>query len=162
MSPSAKLHFGSAGYCAFLVGLNWFRSVEYSRQVGVMREVLAPIVVAALIALAVAVYLVYRCVRTAAARLESGQKVGEGGWIESWSIILYAVPLLFHRTSTSKWIEPDGSLVTATGGYGHALSPWVFGFAIAGLLSFQILMRLDSGDEEAEPEPQPTLVSRRG
>jgi len=152
MNSSTKLHLGSAGYCALLVGLNWFRSVEYSRQFGLKSESFAPIALAYLLSVAVALYLVYRCVRSALSRLESGRKVREGRWIKSWTVILYALPLLWHQTSSSSWREPDRALATATGGYGHALSSWVFLFAVLGLLLFQIFTRLTPDDEAAEPD----------
>jgi hypothetical protein len=152
MNSSIKLHLGSAGYCALLVSLNWFKSVEYSRQFGLKSESDAPIALAYLLSVAVALYLVYRCVRSALSRLEGGRKVREGRWIESWAVILYALPLLWHRTSTSSWREPDGALATATGGYGHALSPWVFLFAVLGLLLFQIATRLTLDDQDAKPD----------
>lgn len=151
MNPSTKLHLGSAGYCAVLAGLNWSRSVEYSRQVGLTRESFSPIGLAALLSSTVALYLFYRCVRSALSRLETGRKVREGRWIMSWGVILYALPLLWRQTSDSSWREPDGALAYATGGYGHALSSWVFLFAILGLLLFQIFMRLKSDHEGADP-----------
>lgn len=151
MNPSTKLHLGSAGYCALLVGLNWSRSIEYSRQFEVTIESFAPIGLAILLSAAVALYLVYGCVRSTLSRLASGKKVGEGSWIESWRVIFYALPLLYYRTSTSGWTEVDGARATATGGYGHALSCWVFLFAIVGLLLFQILARLTDDDDEPSP-----------
>jgi len=153
MSPTIKLHVWSAGYCASLVGLNWFRSVEYSRQIGLHSESVNPVALAFLLSVAVVLYLGYRCVRFALARLESGKKVRSGRWIKSWSVIVYALPLLWHRTSTSSWKEADGTLVTATGGYGHALSSWIFIFAIIGLLLFQFFTRLNPDNEDAEPTP---------
>ncbi len=152
MNPSTKLHLGSAGYCALLISLNWFRSVEYSRQFGVTSENLAPIALAALLSLAVVLYLIYRCVRAALSRLENGRKVRAGRWIESWGVIFYALPLLWHQTSSSSWREPDGAWAAATGGYGHALSSWVFLFAGSGLLLLQIFTRLTPKDEEVEPD----------
>ena len=92
MNPSTKIHLGSAGYCALLVGLNWFRSVEYSRQFGVTSESLAPIALAVLLSLTVALYLVYRCVRTALTRLEDRRKIRAGRWIESWAVSSKARP----------------------------------------------------------------------
>jgi hypothetical protein len=148
MNPITKLHLRSAVYCALLIGLNWFRSVDYSRPFGVTSESFAPIGLALLLSAAVALYLAYRCVRAALSRLERGKKVREGRWIESWSVMVYALPLLWHRTSSSSWTESDGSLATATGGFGHALSGWVFLLAILGLLLFQILARLADDDEE--------------
>lgn len=41
-------------------------------------------------------------------------------------------------------MEPDGALATATGGFGHDLPVWVFLFAIAGILLFQLSKRLTS------------------
>jgi len=149
MNSSAKLHLGSAGYCALLIGLNWFRSVEYSRQFGVKSESFGPVALAALLSLAVLVYLVYRCVRAALTRLERGGKLREGRWIVNWGVLLYALPLLWHQNSSSSWLEPDGTWANATGGYGHPLSAWVFLFAILGLLLVQILARLTSNDDGA-------------
>jgi hypothetical protein len=160
MNPFAKLHLRSAVYCALIVGLNWFRSVEYSRQFGVTSESFAPIGLALLLSAAVALYLAYRCVRRALSRLESGKKVREGRWIESWSVMVYALPLLWHRISSSSWVESDGTLATSTGGFGHALSGWVFLFVILGLLLFQILARLTGDDEE--PSATPTALLGRG
>jgi hypothetical protein len=160
MNSSTKLHLGSAGYCALLAGLNWFRSVEYSRQFGLKSESFAPVGLAFLLSAVVAVYLAYRCVRSALSRLESGKKVREGRWIESWGVIAYALPLLWHRTSRSSWTEADGALATASGGFGHALSGWVFLFAILGLLLFQILARLTSDDEEPNHAAQTRSLAR--
>lgn len=151
MKYTAKLHLGSAGYCAVLIGLNWFRSVEYSRQSGLQSESFEPVALALVLSLVGVLYLAYRCLRDARARLESGRKVKTGRWIESWAVILYALPLLGHRVSTSSWREPDGALATATGGYGHACSPWVFLFAVLGLLLFQMFTRLTSDDDGADP-----------
>lgn len=150
MNPTTKLHLGSAGYCALLAGLNWFRSVEYSRQAGVASESFAPVLLALLLSTAVALYLAYRCVRSALSRLENGEKVREGKWIESWGVIAYALPLLVHRTSSSSWIEADGALAKMNSGFGHPLSSWIFLFAIVGLLLFQILIRLRP-DENQPP-----------
>jgi hypothetical protein len=148
MNPSTKLHLVSAGYCALLAGMNWFRSVEYSRKLGLVNESISPIGLSFLLSAAVGLYLVYHCVRSALIRLESGAKVREGRGIESRIVILYALPLLWHRNSSSSWMEPDGVMATATGGYGHSLSVWVFTFAVLGLLLFQILTRLTPDDGE--------------
>lgn len=152
MNPSTKLHLGSAGYCALLVGLNWSRTVEYSRQSGVTSEGVSPIALALLLSGGVALFLLVRCVRVALARLENGRRLKEGRWIPSRGVIAYALPLLLHRTTVSTWIEPDGALATASGGYGHAASSWVFLFAVLGLLLFQILARLTGDDAEPEAE----------
>lgn len=150
MNPFVKLHLGSAGFCGLLISLNWFRAVEYSRSFGVKSESFAPAAFALLLSAGAALYLGWLCVRSALAALEAGRKVREGRWIESRGVILYALPLLWHRSSSSTWIEPDGALATATSGYGHASSTWIFVFAIASLLLFQILMRLTS-DDGADP-----------
>lgn len=152
MHPLIKLHLGSAGYCVLLVSLNWFRSVEYSRQNGLTRENIAPVGLALLLSAGVAVYLFYRCVRAALYRLETGKRLKGGSWVPSRSVVVYALPLLWHRTSSSIWTEADGAVATATGGYGHATSIWVFLFAVLGLLLFQILVRLTNDDDEPEPE----------
>lgn len=160
MTLSTKLHLGSAGYCALLAGLNWFRSVEYSRQFGVTSESFAPIALALLLSAGVALYLGYRCVRLALAGLESGKRVKAGNWIESWGVMLYAIPLLVHRTSSSSWIEADGAIAKATGGYGHATSIWVFVFAVAGLLLFQIRSRLTDDSDGASHSPHATGLAQ--
>lgn len=160
MNSTAKLHLGSALYCALLVGLNWFRSVEYARPIGVTSETFAPIALALLISAAVAVYLLYRCVRSSLSLLESGRKVRAGRWIESWSVTIYALPLLWHRTSISSWTEADGALATASGGFGHTLSGWVFLLATLGLLLFQILARLVGDDEGPNQRPLPARLAR--
>ena len=52
MTPSSKLHLGSAGYYAVLTGLNWYRSVEYARKPGVTgmtSETLSPVALALVI-----------------------------------------------------------------------------------------------------------------
>lgn len=161
MTPPARLHLGSAAYCSLLIGLNWFRSVEYSRRSGLVSESVAPVGLALLLSFAVALYLAYRCVKAALCRLESGKKVRRGEWVESWSVIGYALPLLWHRISSSTWTEADGALATATGGFGHALSCWVFLFAILGLLLFQVLTRL-TGDDEAPNQPPQSARFARG
>lgn len=152
MTPSTKLHLGSAGYCALLISLNWFRSVEYSRQLGLKSESLTPVGLAALLSLVVALYLGYRCVRAALARLEDGRKVREGRWIRSWAVLLYALPLLWHQISTSSWKEPDGAVATVTSGYGQAASSSIFILAILGLLLFQIYVRLTPDDDDPEAD----------
>ena len=163
MHSATKLHLVSAGYCAVLISLNWFRSVEYSRQSGVQSESFNPVALAALLSFAVALYLAYRCVRSALTRLEEGRKVKAGRWIKSWGVIFYALPLLWQQTSSSSWVEPDGALATATGGYGHASSSWVFLFAVLGLLLFQIFTRLTPGDvipnqmAQRIPEAHPSM-----
>ena len=160
MSPSTKLHLGSAGYCALLVGLNWSRSVEYSRKFGLTSESLVPVALGLLLSVSVALYLVYHCVRFALNRLKSGKKVREGRWIESWGVIIYALPLLWHRVSSSSWTEADGALARATGGYGHAISSWIFLFAVLGLLLFQIRLRLAPDDVEPNQSLQPMREAR--
>jgi hypothetical protein len=147
MNPILKLHFGSAGYCALLISLNWFRSIEYSRQVGLKSESFAPIGLVWLLSAGIALYLAYRCGRSALARLKTGRKVREGNWIESWSVIVYALPLLVHRTTSSSWNEADGALARMTSGYGDAISGRIFLYAVLGLLLFQILMRLEPNDQ---------------
>lgn len=159
MSPFIKLHLGSASYCLLLISLNWVRSVEYSREFGVTSETVAPVGLALLLSAAVVLYFVYRCIRSALSRLETGKKVREGRWIESWSVLVYALPLLVFRSSISHWVEADGTLAKATGGFGHALSTWVFLFAILGLLLFQILGRL-TDDDEANKRPKFMSVLR--
>ena len=154
MNPLIKLHLGSAGYCALLASLNWFRSVQYSRQVGLKSESFSPVALALLLSGAFALYLAALCLRAARARLESGRMVKTGNWIESWVVVVYTLPLLWHQNSVSTWKEADGAMATEIGGYGHASSGWVFVFAVAGLLLFQILSRLAPTDDGADPSPR--------
>lgn len=151
MKPLAKLHLWSAGYCLVLAGLNWSRTVEYARAAGLRRESIDGIGGALLLSGAIALYLAWSCIRTARLRLEAGKKVQSGRWVPSWSVLIYALPLVFRFNSTSNWTDPDGALATATGGYGGALSRAVFLFAVAGLLLFQIRSRLSIENTEAEP-----------
>lgn len=148
MKSFLQLHLGSAAYCAVLLVLNWSWSVKYSRQVGITSESVAPVAFAYLLSIGVALYYAFRCLKAAAARLEKGTKVREGRWIRSWSVLVYALPLLFHRSSTSTWIDGDGALATTTSGFGHQISSSVFLFAVVGLFLFQIFSRLNSDTED--------------
>ncbi len=148
MSPILKLHLGSAGYCGMLASLNWWKSVQYSRQFGITNESNSPIALAFLISAAVALLLGFLCVWTAIKRLESGRKVRGGRWITHWGVLVYTLPLLGHRASSSSWIEADGVVATGTSGYGYAGSNAIFAFAVAALLLFQILARLIPDDED--------------
>jgi hypothetical protein len=148
MKSFVQLHVGSAAYCAVLLVLNWSWSVKYSRQVGLTSESVSPVAFALLLSIGVSLYYAFRCLIAAASRLEKGTKVGEGRWIRSWSVLVYALPLLFHKNSTSNWIDGDGALATTSSGFGHQLSTWVFLFAILGLLLFQIFSRLNLNPEE--------------
>lgn len=148
MRSFLQLHVGSAAYCAVLLVLNWSWSVKYSRQVGITSESVSPVVFAYLLSIGVALYYAFRCLKAAASRLEKGEKVREGRWIRSWSVLVYALPLLFHRNSTSSWIDGDGALATTTTGFGHQISSSVFLFSIFGLLLFQIFSRLNRDTED--------------
>jgi hypothetical protein len=163
MRAATKIHVLSASYCALLVGMNWFRSVSYSRTAGVTAESFSPVALAVLVSGSVACYLVIACFRLARARLENGRKVGEGKWIRSWIVVAYALPLLWRQSSTSISRADDGATVTMSNGYGHALSIYVFTFAVVGLLLFQILNRLRPDDTEPNkaPEPSPEPVTDR-
>ena len=151
MKPPTKLHIWSAGYCLVLAGLNWSHTVAYSRPAGTQRESIDGISGALLLSGAIALYLMWHCIRSARIRLEAGKKVEGGRWVRSWGVLIYALPLIFRSVSTSTWTAPDGALATATGGYGSDRSFAVFLFAIAGLLLFQILSRLSMEKTEAEP-----------
>jgi hypothetical protein len=159
MHARTKLHILSASYGAVLASMNWFRSVQYSRTNGVIAESVFPVALAVLLSGMVACYLAVRCFRLARTRLESGSKVREGKWIRSWAIIVYALPLLWHQTSTSTSQAEDGATVVTTGGYGHALSAYLFMFAIVGLLLFQISTRLHPDDQEPSTAPDSTAGS---
>lgn len=142
MNPLMKLHLWSVIYCAVLTSLNWFRTTEYARHEGIHSQSEAPVLAALLVAGGVCFYLLLQCVRHAKLRLETGRRVAGGKWVLSWSVVIYALPLLFVSQTTSTWHEADGVIATATGGFGHMLSRWVFLCAAVSLFSFQVLMRL--------------------
>jgi hypothetical protein len=146
MTPRVKLHVVSATIASVFIALNWFRSVTYDRTNGITAESFSPVALAALISGALALYLTMLCVRSARVRIESGRGVGEGRWIQSWLVIVYALPLLWHQNSTSVRKEVDGAMATVTGGYGHDLSTWVFIFTVIGLYLFQIYVRLSTDE----------------
>jgi hypothetical protein len=154
MKSRTKLHLMSAVYCALLTGMNWFRSTQFSRKEGLISESFSPQSGALLVSGVLTVYLAYRCLKAAHSRLENGEKVGEGRWIQSWSVLLYAIPFLWQQQSTSVWQTPDGATATTTRGYGGPLSGWILLFMIAGLLLFQILSRL-SGSRGGPPPTTP-------
>lgn len=162
MKPSTKLHISCAGYCALLASLNWFRSVEYSGTGGGLKsESVSAVGGALLISGAFALYLASHCLRAARRRLETRSKVQTGNWIQSWSVFAYALPLLWHQQATSVWREADGVMATATQGYGHALSTWVFVFAVIGMLLFQILLRLSDDRNDPQSGSSTTFSSHR-
>ena len=144
MSRIAKLHLWSALYCCVLISLNWFWRTDYTRTNGLTSETIGLVGGAFFISLLVAVILALRALKLARWRLEQGEKVRDGRWIESWSVLLYALPLLWRQVSTSSWRAPDGALATSSGGFGHPLSSTVFLLAIAGLVLAQIKDRLSS------------------
>ena len=156
MKPSAKLHLMCAVYCTTLAALNWSHSIEYSRAVGPYRETNAPVGLALLLAGSIALVLAVRCLRAAKRRHESGRRVAAGGWIPSKSVLLYALPLLFSHTTTSTWVAADGTRAVANGGFGHALSPWVFLVAVAGMILFQLHAKLatDGAPTAAATRPE--------
>jgi hypothetical protein len=86
--------------------------------------------------------LMFLCIRSAKLRLENGPIINEGRWIQSWWVLLYFVPLLFRRTTTSSWVELDGCFASSTGGYGHNSSFQVFLMAVLSVLLIQIYSRL--------------------
>ncbi len=161
MKRMTRIHLFSVLHCAVLIALNWFWSARYSRQEGVTSESVSPVALAFILSACVVAYFTFRCIRLAAFRLERGERVPPGSWIQSWSVILYAVPLLFHKVSTSSWIEGDGAYSSATTGYGHELSPFVFLFAVIGLLLGQVSSRLktDRGKSQTHrPSPRSTAL----
>lgn len=155
MKPIAQLHLKCAVYCATLAALNWSHSVEYSRAIGPYSEINAPVGLALLLAGGIALVLAVRCVRAAKRRLETGRRVAAGGWIPSKSVLLYALPLLFSHTTTSTWVEADGTRAVANGGFGHALSPWVFLLAAAGMILFQLHATLADNDAPTAAATRP-------
>jgi len=132
-----------------LVALNWFRDIDYSRELGCRHESINGVGGAFLIALIAVLMLSRRIFRSARSRLESGRAVAPGAWIHSWGVLFYPLPLLLRFNRGSSWIEADGARATAFGGYGHDLSSIVFLLAVAALLLFQIAERLDG------PTPKP-------
>ena len=142
MNRFFKLHVQSAFYCGVLISLNWYRTTHYARGDGVTSESILPVALALLLSVAIVVALAWRIAKRARWRLEGGERVRPGRWIESWSVAIYALPLLWQHITTASWKEPDGALATSVGGYGHALSSWIFLFAIGGLLLAQIGNRL--------------------
>lgn len=142
MSRLARLHLASALYCGVLIALNWFRTTDYGRTKGLIHEAISPVAGALLIALALVVVLCWRALKSVRWRLETGERVPPGRWIESWSVMLYPLPLLWHQMSTSVWKQPDGTVVTAVGSFGSSLSSSIFWLAIVGLLLAQIERRL--------------------
>jgi hypothetical protein len=162
MKPDAKLHLKSGLYCALLAGLNWSNFIEYSGKLGLTRVELSPAMLALLFSVVTAFYLAYRCMKAARVRLERGEGVKKGKWIQNGAVVIYTLPLLFGRQWTSTWTEPDGTPALARRGYGHAWSAWIFVFAVAGLLAFQILSRLSDRREEPNKAPLRTPVSVAG
>ena len=142
MNHLAKLHLWSALYCGVLISLNWSRATQYARPVGLTSESKAPVMLALLLSLLVMVVLLWRVLRFVRRRLEAGEKVEPGRWIESWSVMIYALPLLWHQGSTSSWIAPDGTVATTVSGFGTDISPRIFLFAVVGLLLSQLAHRL--------------------
>ena len=151
MKPLARLHLASAVYCGVLVSLNWFQVTHYARTQGLTSEAISPVGLALLLSIIVLLVLAWRILRLVRWHLEQGRRVGAGRWIESWSVALYALPLLWHRVTTSSWTEADGAVATTTGGFGHAWSLWVFVFALGGLLLAQIGSRLSSRQHDVRP-----------
>lgn len=158
MNPRTKLHLWSAAYCALLASLNWFRTVEYSRRVGMTYQSYVPVGVAWLLSFLTVLYLAWLCIRQAQLKLELGVKVAPGKWIQSPLVILYALPLLWHQQATTSWREMDGTLATMTNGYGQPLSSWVFCYAVVGLLLFQVLVRLSTEGEERAGESRSAIA----
>lgn len=158
MKPFAKLHLMCAVYCTSLAALNWSRAVEYSRTAGLQSTTNAPVGLALLLAGGIALVLAARCVRAAKRRLETGQRVVAGRWISSESVLLYALPLLISHQTTSTWVEADGARVVANGGFGHALSPWVFLLAAAGMILFQFHARLATADTPRSATVRPAAA----
>lgn len=143
MNSLQKLHLKSAAFCAVLVALNWFHTVDYSRTAGLQHESIQGVGGALLITIIAIVVLSRRIFRAVRARLEDGRAVAPGPWIRSWGVLFYPLPLLLRFHGGSSWIESDGARAASFGGYGHDLSPFVFLLASATLLFFQIAGRLD-------------------
>ena len=144
MSRVAKMHLWSAVYCCVLISLNWYWKTDYARTNGVTSETMVWVGGAFFISVSVVVVLGWRALKHARWRLEQGVQGPEGRWSESWSVLLYALPLLWQRVSTSSWRAPDGAMATSSGGFGHTLSSTVFLLAVAGLLLAQMKNRLST------------------
>ncbi len=145
MSPNTRLHLQSAGYGVLLTCLNWSYRVEHKQALSHGYYSFDAVNLALLISLGVVFYYGRRCFRDARYRLETGRRVEGGKWIQSWRVMAYALPLLYKRDAVSIWREIDGTMKTASGGYGHTLSVWVFLFAVIGILLFQFHQRLMVG-----------------
>ena len=157
MKPSRKIHLWSASYCLLLAVLNWSRTVEYSRAGGTKgSSILTPIEVAFVLSAVVLLVLGVRIVRSARRHLETGRRVTAGRWIQDRSVVLYTLPLLFYRQTTSSWIEPDGAVANSISRYGGALTLAVLLFAILGMLLFQVLLRLVPAEKAINKLPLPT------
>ncbi len=149
MKPRLRLHLICASSCALLVSLNWFRSVQYARNSGVTSESLAPIALALLLSAVAATGLAAQCFRLARIRLERGDRISRGAWIQNGWVVGYALPLLWHQQSTSTSLTSDGVAATTIAGYGHTLSIYVFACAIVAMFLYQIRFRLLSVDESS-------------
>jgi len=156
LSSNTKLHLKSGIFCALLMSLNWSSSVQYSRKIGVISESFSPAGLALVISGLAALCLVVSCVCMAKAMLECGGRVRPGRWVRDPSVLLYALPLLFERHTTSTWAEPDGAIASKTGGYGSSFSTWIFLFTVLGLVLFQVFSKLCNGEEKPNHPTEPT------
>ena len=149
MSPSAKLHLGSAAYALLLCSVNWTYQVKYLRQVGLTASSWTPAGLALVFSFTVMVVLLVRIVRQVRTALAAGTRIAPARWIDTWFVLVYLLPLLWRNTATSTSIDSDGTTMLVTRGYGHEGAPLVFLFAAASLLLFQVYTRLQP------PSPRP-------
>lgn len=153
MSPTAKLHLGSAAYALLLCSVNWTYQVKYLRQVGLTASSWTPAGLALALSFTVMIVLLYRIIRQVRTALAKGTRIAPARWIDTWLVLVYLLPLLWRQTVTSTSIAADGTTKVLTRGYGHESAPLVFLFAAAGLILFQVYTRLQP------PSPRPPAAA---
>lgn len=159
MPPKLKLHLVSAAYCAYLISQNRFTSMTRSGGVGILSEATSPWENALMLSGAIAIFLTLLCVWKARWLLERGGKIREGRWIQSYSCLLYSLPLLWHQYFSSTSVDADGISTVVRRGYGNEFSVRIFCFAVLGLLLLQIATRL-SGPKQLVKHSSPSTPTR--
>jgi hypothetical protein len=154
MSARLKIHLFSAGFCALLAGLNWYRFVHFSRKIGLLSDSVSPIMFAYLISGAAVLLLALSCIRNCRFTLRWGIK-----WVPEWIPFLYTLPLLYRTQVVTTWTEPDGAVATQLKGYGS--SPTLFWLAIVVLALFQARMVAiqfrEGSNQSSDPTPAPGM-----
>jgi hypothetical protein len=141
----AKLHLHCALYGLVLGALNWTYQKTEVLELSRASSSVDAVVFALLISVTVAGSLAWRCLKLARARLERGEKVPLGKWIQSWAVLLYLAPLLFHFGESRSSLSVEGVKATVAHSYGHTLSTTVLVLGVVGILLYQILARLQGG-----------------